>query len=126
MSNDVTFAQASPPAYKDLGIPATVASAKAMTAAELRAAVIGVVAYTEDSAIATVAGWPAAADGSVAVDSQLGVEVFHELTGHLVSSKYPISLAAIPQAKWASIDGLVSVLTDVYSAMKEPKVKVQS
>jgi hypothetical protein len=125
MSNDVTYAQASPPAYKDLGIPATVASAKAMTAVQLRAAVTKAIAYTEDTAIATIQGWPTATDGSIAVESQLGVEVFNEFTAHLVGAKYPIDLAKIRQAKWASVEGLASVITDTYTAMKEPKAKVQ-
>lgn len=126
MGNDVTYAQASPPAFRDLGIPTTVASAKGMTAVQLRAVVTQTVAYLEETATAAVAGWPPASDGSVAVDSQLGVDVFNELTAHLVGSKYPINLANIAQAKWASVEGLVSVLHDTYAAMKERKAKVKS
>jgi hypothetical protein len=125
MSNNVTYAQASPPAYQDLGIPVTVASAKSMTVVELRAAVMKTLAYTEDTGIATIQGWPAALDGSVAVESQLGVDIFNEFTAHLVGAKYPIDLAKIRQVKWASVDGLVSVISDTYTVMRELKAKAQ-
>jgi hypothetical protein len=127
MSNDVIHAEASPLAYESLGIPTSVVSARAMVPALLRTAIINTVAYLEETDVARVNGWPTATDGSVAVDSQLGVDVFNEFTAHLVvAGKFPLDLAKISQAKWASIDGLVAVLTETFAAMKVKARMVES
>jgi hypothetical protein len=119
MSSEVIHAEASPLAYESLGIPTSVVAARAMVPAVLRTAIIRTVAYLEETDVARVNGWPTAPDGSVAVDSQLGVDVFNEFTAHLVvDGKFPFDLAKVSQAKWASVEGLVAVLTETYSAMK--------
>jgi hypothetical protein len=125
MSIDLAPALASSPTYESLGIPQTVVVAKAMDTVELQSAVVNTVAYVEDASVAVIRSWPTAKDGSVAVESQLGVEVFHEFTAHLVDDKYPIDLAKIRQAKWASVDGLVSVISDTYASIKVKKVSVR-
>lgn len=55
-------------------------------------------------------------DDSPLVESQLGVEVFNELTQHL--SEKPIRVSGIEEWRWSSIDGLASAVEIAVGRLK--------
>ncbi|MFP7835236.1 hypothetical protein [Marisediminicola sp. LYQ134] len=55
-------------------------------------------------------------DGSPLVESQLGVEVFNELTEHL--SETPIRVSGIEEWRWSSVDGLASAVEIALGRLK--------
>lgn len=75
------------------------------------------VAHLEIDTPEGVAGWPKETDGTVALESQLALDVLNEFTGHL--GKVPLDLAAIPHERWTSVGGLTAVIVDAYAAYEE-------
>lgn len=116
MSDSVSFATTPQLGFDDRGVPQTVGAARAMSKEAIRQAVVNVVAYLEETTPAEVAGWAAAPDGSVGVESQLGVDVYNEFVGHLGESG--IKLTSVEQEDWASVNGLTEVLTEAFAKMK--------
>lgn len=116
MSEPSTLAPATLADFDDLGVPQTVNAAQSMTTKAIHEAVVNVIAYLEETSPEAVAGWASAPDGSVGVDSQLGVDVYNEFVGHLGPSR--IKLTAVDQEDWSSVDGLTEVLTVAFSKMK--------
>lgn len=102
--------------FDERGVPQTLQVAQMMTEAELVQAVTDVIADLEATSFADVRSWEKAEDGTVALDSHLAVDVFNEFTAHL--SAFSIDLASIPQEKWTSIGGVVSVLIATYGNLE--------
>ena len=102
--------------FDNFGVPRTVAAAQTMTKDAIQIAIINVIAYLEETDESEILGWPTGSDGSVVVDSQLGVDIYNEFVGHL--SKSRIKLDTVDQDKWSSVAGLTELLADSFSRMK--------
>lgn len=101
----------------DRGVPMDIATAKTLTQQEIERAVIAVVAEVEAVDVESVSSWDRETDGTIALESQLAVDVLHEFTGHL--GKVPLDLAEIPHERWTSVGGLVKVIADAYVSYEE-------
>lgn len=101
----------------DRGVPQTLAAAKRLTHAELVVLVRRVVCDIEGIDEADLDSFDInPKDGSPLVESQLGVEVFNELTEHL--SETPIRISGIDEWRWSSIDGLASAVEIALGRLK--------
>lgn len=105
------------PTRDDRGVPLDATSARHLSRERIEQTIVAVVADLEAESVEDVQGWPRETDGTVALDSQLALDVLNELTGHL--GKMPLDLAAIPHERWTSVGGLVAVVHDVYAALPE-------
>lgn len=94
--------------FDDRGVPITVAAARALSPADIKRVVMTVAADLEDVPVEEVAGWPVGPDGSIALFSDLTVDIYHEVLGHLPDLHH--DLRSVPEEKWSSVDGLVSVI----------------
>lgn len=101
----------------DRGVPLTLAAAKRLSHAELVVLVRRVVCDIEGIDEADIDSFDInPKDGTPLVESQLGVEVFNELTEHL--SEAPIRISGIEEWRWSSIDGLASAVEIALARLK--------
>lgn len=99
------------------GVPQTLEEAKRLTHSQLVPLVRAVICDLEgigDDDIDSFDINPK--DNSPLVESQLGVEVFNELTEHL--SENPIRVSGIEEWRWSSIDGLASAVEIAVGRLK--------
>ncbi|MFJ8895196.1 hypothetical protein ACIRCZ_11450 [Leifsonia sp. NPDC102414] len=94
--------------FDDRGVPRTLTAARTLSPAEIERVVLAVAADLEDITIEEVAGWPVGADGSIELFSDLTVDIYHEVLGHLKDLHN--DLRSVPEEKWSSLAGLVSVI----------------
>ncbi|WP_311258271.1 hypothetical protein [Microbacterium sp. WCS2018Hpa-9] len=94
--------------FDDRGVPRTLAAAKSLTRDELMAVVRSVILDVEGLEDDELDGWEPGEDGTPAVESQLGVDVFNDITSHLSDTQ--ITITGITDDKWSSIGGIADAI----------------
>lgn len=97
--------------FDDRGVPLTLEGAQSLTRDELIAVVRSVIVDVEGLDDDELDGWEPGEDGTPAVESQLGVDVFNDITSHLSDAQVPIT--GIDDEKWSTIGGIADAIMTV-------------
>lgn len=94
--------------FDDRGVPQTLEGARSLTRDELIAIVRSVIVDVEGFDDDELDSWEPGQDGTPAVESQLGVDVFNDITSHLSDTQVPIT--GITDDKWSTIGGIADAI----------------
>lgn len=97
--------------FDDRGVPLTLEGAKSLTRDELITVVRSVIVDVENLDDDELDVWEPGADGTPVVESQLGVDVFNDITSHL--SDKPVPITGIDDEKWSTIGGIADAIITV-------------
>lgn len=97
--------------FDDRGVPLTLEAAQSLTRDELIAVVRSVIVDVEGLDDDELDEWQPGEDGTPAVESQLGVDVFNDITSHLSDTQIPVT--GITDDKWSTVGGIADAIRTV-------------
>jgi hypothetical protein len=108
-----------PLSYNSFGVPMNAASAVAMSTAEIRTTVLNVLAHLGATTVEELLTRGLDPDGSVAVKSHSAINAFDDIVANVIGLE-KFNLAKITPKRWSSIDGLTSVIAEVFASLSVP------